>query len=200
MGIPFEKMRTEADSVEHFDDSVVTLPAAGAPALNFKGLLHDLPQIEARVKRVVGILKHDLHVLAQAAQLSVGHFQYIRIFKINRSAARLEQAEDNHGERAFSAPRLPHEAENLAFFYIKADVVDSRELDLSELLSRTDGKVLSQVFNTNQGIRIHNPPPQLALSPVTRMRGSTSPVTTSVIKFAIIINAAIIKVAPCTSG
>src|SRR5713226_8045126 len=67
--IPIQRVGLQPDHLEQLDQPFALLAAFGE-FVDFDPLADDRADPHARIERRVGILKHDLHLLAQLAQLA----------------------------------------------------------------------------------------------------------------------------------
>ena len=79
---------------------------------------------DAWVERRVGVLEHDLGLLAEVTQglaFQSGHFNAV---EPHLAVCRFSQTQDATSQRGLSASRLTNQAQGLTFVNLKAHVID----------------------------------------------------------------------------
>jgi hypothetical protein len=114
---------------------------------------------EARVEARVGILEDDLHLAAQRAQIAARKPRDVLAVEAHRARGGLGQPENAAPGRGLAAAALPHQTEHFALVHVEGHAVHRAHLPgLPAEESATDGKVLDQVADLEQGLS-HGPAP-----------------------------------------
>src|SRR5204863_4124681 len=88
-------------------------PVITGVGMNNPGLPHHVEYSHSRVKRCEWILKDDLHIASQAAQLRSRRTQNITPIEVDTSGRRLDEPQQHSPERRLAAPGLSHQAQSL---------------------------------------------------------------------------------------
>src|SRR5215203_1841489 len=114
----------EADHLEELLHPSLAL-AAGATAhvVGLQRLGDDVAHRHAGVQARVGVLEDDLHVPAHAEHPLSVVTKYVLAVEDHLTLGGFEKAQDETGERALAAPRLPHKPERLPTTYGEVDAV-----------------------------------------------------------------------------
>src|SRR5215207_10051267 len=119
----------EADQLEKLLHAPLAL-AAGATAyvVGLQRLGYDVTHRHAGIQARVGVLKDDLYVPAHAEHPLSPVTQYVLAVEDYLALRRFQKAQDEAGERALAAPRLPHERERLSTTHEEVDAVHSLDV------------------------------------------------------------------------
>ena len=152
MGVAVHVGLVEAHHLQELLDPGLPLAGAGVEPPDAHGLLNDLPHGHAGVQGAVGVLKDDLHVLAQGAQLMLVLSHEVGSVKGDGAAGGLNEPQHRTGEGGLAAARLPDEPQRLPLVEAEAHVVDG--LDIALLLKEPafDGEPLAHVVRLKQDL------------------------------------------------
>src|SRR5262249_29193538 len=115
--------RREPDQLEQVAHSASRLTAT---ELRYS-LADDLADSVARVQGGVGVLKDDLNLPPQAAQLTARHAIDVATQVPHLSPRRLDQPDQEPRQRRLAAATLTDQAKGLALQHIEVDVLDCAE-------------------------------------------------------------------------
>ena len=87
-------------------------------------LLDDVTGAQARIERVVRVLKHDLHIASSLAQFRGRQGQHVLPAKADLTRGGFDEPQNAPSRRCLAATRLADEAEGFASFDREADTVD----------------------------------------------------------------------------
>ena len=105
----------------------------------------------AGVERAVWVLEHDLHLAAQAEQLTTGDLVHIQAAYPHRPGGGGLERQDAPPEGGFAAARLPHQCECLAVLDRERDAVERvHHLFLATHARRPGGIVHNQILDFDQ--------------------------------------------------
>src|SRR5437763_16312927 len=90
MAIPLHVIRVESNLAQQPRDAFVPFLLIADP-VNHQRLSDDVLNLLPRIERGIRILKDDLHLAAQFAQLALAHRGYVASFELNVAACRLNQ-------------------------------------------------------------------------------------------------------------
>src|SRR5215210_2078459 len=93
--------------------------------MGLQGLGDDIAHRHAGVQARIGVLEDDLYVPAHAEHPLAVVTQYVLAVEDHLALRRLQKAQDEAGERALTAPRLPHKPERLPVAHGEVDAVHS---------------------------------------------------------------------------
>ena len=124
MGVAVDEAFCQADGFHQLEDAVFDLLLGGIFAAHlhpFRDGLHDgFPRVQGG-KRV---LEDDLHILAPLAQLSSAELQNVFAVKDHPAGGGFDQPQDAAAGGGLAAAGFAHDAEGLALFQGKGDIVD----------------------------------------------------------------------------
>ena len=84
---------------------------------------HRITDGRARVQRGVGVLKDNLHIPPHGLQVTALKFEDICPIQVNLSGRWLNQAQHGATDSGFAASRFAYQTQRLAFFDVKAHIV-----------------------------------------------------------------------------
>ena len=123
VGIATRKARLEPDQAQQFLDPF-TAACGRNQVVQAQGLGQDLAHGHARIERGIGILKDDLRVAAEGAQLVRVQGQEIAALEANVAGIRLDQPQHQPAHGGFAAAGLADQRQRLAGIDAEADAVD----------------------------------------------------------------------------
>jgi hypothetical protein len=88
----------------------------------------DVFDAEAGIERGEGILKDDLHIAAQAAQVGVAGGEQIAVFEADAAGSGLDEAKNHASERALAGTGFTDQSESFAGMDVKRNLVDGTDL------------------------------------------------------------------------
>jgi hypothetical protein len=148
----------EADFQEELRDALVAI--GFVEVVDDQRLGDDRPHGHARIQRRIRILKDDLHVPADAAQVAGVEVEHVLPFELDGAGGRLDEPEDAAPDGGLPRSRFAHEAERLASSDAEADAVDGFDVgDDAPEDAALDGKVLLQIPHDHE--RLAHPLGQL---------------------------------------
>jgi hypothetical protein len=152
MRIATKRIFIQPDSLEESYRSFFTLRSIIAQAVNGHAFRDRLADSEPRIQRAVWILKDDLQVSAEWAQLSLRELQEIPSVVFDLPVGGLDKPQDALSGSGLPAARFPNQGERLAFGDVKGYAVDRADVSddaLQDALSyRIPG---AEIINANQG-------------------------------------------------
>ncbi len=116
-------IRLQPDQTQQFLNAIVYAFAAGE-VMYLERLADDVADGHARVERRKRILKDDLHLSAQMAQLRARAIQDVAAVEPHFTARRRQQTQDDAADRRLPRAGLADEAERFARSDCKVDAVD----------------------------------------------------------------------------
>src|SRR5215210_7062737 len=142
----------EADQLEKLLHPPLALAAcATSYVVNLQRLGDDVAHRHAGVQARVGVLKDDLYVPAHAEHPLAVVTQYVLAVEDHLALRRFQKAQDEAGERALAAPRLPHEPERLPTLHREVDAVHGLHVSNRALQHAGPyGEVHLQIFGLQQ--------------------------------------------------
>ena len=92
--------------------------------MNHQRLSHDLFHAHARVERSKGILKDDLYIAAEMAELAARSGENILSVECNAAGSGLDEAEKHASKSGFAAAGFADEAKRFALHDVERDAID----------------------------------------------------------------------------
>ena len=128
------------------------LPGAGlgVQAPDAHGLLDDLPHRHAGVQGAVGVLEHDLHILAHGPQLALVLGHQVHAVKLDAALGGLDEPQHRPGQGGLAAAGLPHQAQGLPLVEVEGDVVHRLDVALGAEGPALDGEPLAHILHIQQ--------------------------------------------------
>ena len=140
------KTRLEADQLQQFLDPRA-VPRPRHQVMQLERLAQDLADGHPRIERGVGILKDDLRLAAEAAELLGIHRQQIAAFEADAAGVGLDQPQHQPAHRRLAAAGLADQRQRLAGLDNKTHAVDGVDMggrppEYRALRHETPGQIL----------------------------------------------------------
>src|SRR5437016_6714297 len=113
MAVTFHVIGIEADLCQQ---PCHTLAALGlvADTMNHQWFCNDVTDLHARIQRRIWILKDDLHLVSQFAQLALAHRGNVTSFEFNVTMCWFDEPKQAAAGSRFTASGFAHQTESLA--------------------------------------------------------------------------------------
>ena len=122
------------------------------------GLGDDLTDLHAGMQGAVGILEHDLHVLAQRPQFAALHVGQILAVIGDIAGGRLDKAQQGSGHGGLAAAGLANDTQGLAPVQSQGDVVHSLHIALLFKEPFLDGEPFFDIAGLHQNFLFTHSP------------------------------------------
>jgi hypothetical protein len=151
VGIAAQSRLVETNGTEHFSGARAVL-APGFAAVDDHGLADNLLDGHPRVEGAIGILKDDLHIATEAAEVGARGSQHVAAIKADAAGVGFDEAEQHAAEGALAGARFADQADSLAGFNREGNVIHGPNAASGHgpegALAR--GECLDQVFSLHQ--------------------------------------------------
>lgn len=154
VGLTLQHVRTQSDLGQEFHRALLSL-VPGHRSVNGQRFPDDVGDALPGVERRVRILEHELHRFAVVAQRRPAHRGDVLAVDDDPSARRVDEAEDQPGQRRLTRPGFSHQAQRCSAVDAQADLVNrpdsacrSTEHAAHREISRTDAwKVATEMLD-----------------------------------------------------
>src|SRR2546421_8405808 len=149
MTVTLDVIRIEADLSEQPGHALAPLGPV-ADTVNHQRFSDDVSDLHARIKRCIRILKNDLHLATQFAQLAPAHRGYVAPLEFNFTMRRFDQPQQAPARRRLAASGLAHQPERLAAQDIERHAVDGAP----HVVTALDGEMFDDVADLDERVAV----------------------------------------------
>ena len=147
MAVTFHVIGIEADLCQQPCHALAALGLV-ADAVNHQRFCNDVADLHARIQRRIWILKDDLHLVSQFAQLALAHCGNVASLKFNVTTRWFDEPQQAAAGSRFTTSGLAHQTESLAARDIERHAVDGAP----NVVATLDGKVFDDVADADERI------------------------------------------------
>ena len=133
-----------------YDQKLISMKDLDIIAKDSDFVFIGLPHGHAGVQGTVGVLKHDLHILAHGPQLPLVLGHQIHAVELDIAPGGLQKPEDRAGQGGLAAAGLPHQAQGLPLVDMEAHVIHCLDIPFGREGPALDGEPLAHVVRPEQ--------------------------------------------------